>query len=88
MTLEARVDELEKKERTRALSERRTELRGDGYTGRLHDPDCAKHIPQYPCESCGAYAMRYLGGMVRLQPTWSLIQFVRCGSCGAWSEDL
>jgi hypothetical protein len=32
--------------------------------------------------------MRYLGGMVRLQPTWSLVQLMQCTKCGAWSDEL
>lgn len=88
MTLEARVGNLEKKERTRALADRRAQLRADGYNSSHHDPDCAKYVPQYACEDCGRRTLRYLGGMVRLLPSWSLIAFMQCRSCGWWSEDL
>ena len=87
MTLETRVDALERKDRIRALADRRAQLRADGYTGPHHDPATDRAVSRDLCVLCGGRTLRYLGGMVRLNP-WSLVQFIQCKGCGWHSEEL
>jgi hypothetical protein len=83
-TLEHRVEVLEKKDRTRALLARLQELRADGYTGSIHNPNDAATIHLAHCENCGRKGLKYFG-LLRLRP-WSYAAFHECRRCGTWGE--
>lgn len=86
--LERRVIQLERKERTRALAERRAQLQKDGLIGHVHNPLTDRAIKNERCDECGAKALEYLGGVCTIEPPHSQVEFYRCRKCGFWAEEI
>ena len=84
--LEVRVDALERRERTRALAERRARLQKDGHVAYVHNPLHVAAVKRDPCEKCGRRTMQYLGGVSEPHPPHGQVEFIRCRACGWWME--
>lgn len=83
---EIRLNDLERKDRLRALNDLRAQLRADGYDGSCHNSETARAVTRESCELCGNQTLRYLGGVVRLSPL-SQIEFIQCKTCGWWTDE-
>jgi hypothetical protein len=86
MSLEGRVQSLERKERTRALADRRAQLQRDGYIGHVHNPLHAQAVRRDPCEDCGQRKVAYIGGVCEAADPWGRVEWIRCSACGHWEE--